>query len=355
MGEHPHKYQNKLVSVDELFALLLNQQVAKKHEMWAMWEIVKASKKEGDPVLVWLKCTICSQLLSPSNPSRLFADHYKRTAATGLCAGVPTRRGSSNDDRLTQTTLDDLRGTPSGSASTSNTAVKRPRDAFGTPSTRQSSIKEFAPPAASVAMALKYLSLFFFKNDVSLMNIEDEDLVAAFSCLGVTLPSRKALSGPVLQQRYKEQRLVSEEKLASVDLLGFSTDGWRSSRMQGGLPLINVCILLPEGGSVFDKAVTVAGVSKDAKWIHDFHKDLIEERGGEAKVAFVVMDNTKANRKACKCVHAACCMQLVNSNVLVCMHVGAWVCIHAIALVCMHASASVLLIGPLQDPYRTPV
>ena len=50
--------------------------------MWEMWDVIKETK----PALFnqppaseqcWFKCNTCGQLLSPSNPSRLYADHFK--------------------------------------------------------------------------------------------------------------------------------------------------------------------------------------------------------------------------------------------------------------------------------------
>lgn len=66
-------------------------------------------------------------------------------------------------------------------------------------------------------------------------------------------------------------------QLNSAAYLAASTDGWKKKFMEGGTPLVNVCLLLPDGGSVFHKAATVGGVSKDAKWIFEFHKELVEE------------------------------------------------------------------------------
>ena len=76
------KYNKVLLDVDELFQILQKNKRGGKHQMWEIWDVIKEAK----PALVnqppaseqcWFKCKTCGQLLSPSNPSRLYADHYK--------------------------------------------------------------------------------------------------------------------------------------------------------------------------------------------------------------------------------------------------------------------------------------
>ena len=54
--------------------------------------------------------------------------------------------------------------------------------------------------------------------------------------------------------------------------------------MQSGLPLINVNIFLQVGDSKFDRAIPVAGVTKDSRGIFELRSKLVDERGGEDSV-----------------------------------------------------------------------
>ena len=166
----------------------------------------------------------------------------------------------------------------SAAASAASTGTKRPRLDLN------SVMQEFVASPLQIGRVQKFLSLFFFKNDVALNRVGDEDLIAAFGVMGVPLPNRKQLAGPILLSCYNEQKAATEAVIKRSGLIGFSTDGWRSARMQSGLPLINVNILLQDGGSKFDRAIPVAGVTKDSRWIFELHSKLVDERGGEDSV-----------------------------------------------------------------------
>jgi hypothetical protein len=61
-----------------------------------------------------------------------------------------------------------------------------------------------AADAGCCSQAVTHLTNFFFRRNVALQNIEDEDLKAAFRVLGVDIPGRKKLSGSLLDQKYTE-------------------------------------------------------------------------------------------------------------------------------------------------------
>ncbi|KAG5192770.1 hypothetical protein JKP88DRAFT_274718 [Tribonema minus] len=102
--------------------------------------------------------------------------------------------------------------------------------------------------------------------------IEQEDLVAAFAALGADLPNRKALAGTMLN---KEHDRVSRDVWEAIDALHL-------------------------GGSYFVTTEPARGVCKNAEWIEELHMRWAKKvtRGNLDRLLGMVMDNTKANRKA---------------------------------------------------------
>jgi hypothetical protein len=52
--------------------------------------------------------------------------------------------------------------------------------------------------------AVQHLCNFMFTSNVALQAIEHQELKASYACLGVTLPCRKTLSGPRLEEKYQQ-------------------------------------------------------------------------------------------------------------------------------------------------------
>jgi hypothetical protein len=83
------KYGKADYTVDDLYQILLLAKKNGTHDMWTMWEIVKAAnpKSKSPDILVWFECGMCGNLLAPSNPSRTYKDHYGHLKETGVCSG----------------------------------------------------------------------------------------------------------------------------------------------------------------------------------------------------------------------------------------------------------------------------
>jgi hypothetical protein len=161
-------------------------------------------------------------------------------------------------------------------------------------------MKQYIVPAAMKAQALENLKMFFYTNPLPFHLIDDGFLRKAFAAFGITLPGRTQLSTTMLDNTYKEVKQQMMSKIPAGGHIAPSTDGWKKKAAEQGVPLINVNILLPGGGSIFHKVVTAGGVVKNAQWIFDQHVALAEELiGGKPELLIgFLMDNTKANRKA---------------------------------------------------------
>jgi hypothetical protein len=136
--------------------------------------------------------------------------------------------------------------------------------------------------------AVEELSLFFYTNPtVSLRHIEDPHLKAAFSILGVGLPGRTTLGGPMLDKQYAA--VVEGTMLKSfggvldavaagaddatdsynlgklpvlADSFALASDGWRRKTCAQGTPMINLMVIADAGPAVFLK------VSRQRMWWH---------------------------------------------------------------------------------------
>lgn len=64
-------------------------------------------------------------------------------------------------------------------------------------------------------------------------------LVSAFEKLGVTLPSRRQLSGQHLDQLYTATKLRVEKLMEGVVFYGASSDGYKNSKIEHGTPLVS--------------------------------------------------------------------------------------------------------------------
>lgn len=63
----------------------------------------------------------------------------------------------------------------------------------------------------------------------------------------------------------------------SGGLLAICSDSWKRRAAGQGVPLSNVMVLLPDGGSVFHKVVDQSGECKNAEYIVKKHEEWANE------------------------------------------------------------------------------
>lgn len=130
--------------------------------------------------------------------------------------------------------------------------------------------------------------------------VECPHLQKVFTAVGVRLPSRRAFAQTIVPREYEKVKTAKRQRLSGQKLVVLTSDGWRNCLCAKGTPLINICVLLPSGVSVFIKAVNVAGISKTGEWVALFHEREIaalQEEYGFIVVG-VVMDGPTANQKS---------------------------------------------------------
>jgi hypothetical protein len=137
---------------------------------------------------------------------------------------------------------------------------------------------------------------------VALHLIEDERLVKAFAVLGVAIPNRKALSENILDEEYERVLKLMVAMLDGVKWVAICTDGWKKKHAGGGVPMVNIVVLLPHKGSIFFKVKYGGDCKKDTDSVVDFHEKAKTEVEAffNVKVTGFVMDNTAANVAAMK-------------------------------------------------------
>lgn len=77
--------------------------------------------------------------------------------------------------------------------------------------------------------------------------MENQYLKDAAACVGVTLPSRKVVAGPLLDKIFEETQTFSTELVAGMDYPAGSSDGWRKKYCEGGAGLMNFVVLGDQG------------------------------------------------------------------------------------------------------------
>jgi hypothetical protein len=95
-----------------------------------------------------------------------------------------------------------------------------------------------------------------------------------------------------LDRAYKETQKYVAEQLKQARSQGgkimVATDAWKRRVAIGGAPLMNVMLLVPGGGSFFHDVIDMGGVTKDAAWIAQQHKQIAEQLapGAPSEVRF---------------------------------------------------------------------
>ncbi|XP_073298833.1 uncharacterized protein [Primulina huaijiensis] len=108
---------------------------------------------------------------------------------------------------------------------------------------------------------------------VTFSSLEHPKFKAFLNHVGLPAVSRKELGGPRLDAKYEEAKAESEAKIRDAMFFQIASDGWKSkdccshSREENLVNLVNLAVNLPNGTSVFRRAVFTSGypVSKYAE------------------------------------------------------------------------------------------
>ncbi|XP_019453237.1 PREDICTED: uncharacterized protein LOC109354892 [Lupinus angustifolius] len=140
----------------------------------------------------------------------------------------------------------------------------------------EDSVKKLKSPKTSpgpclnndqVNSALELLSDWFYEScgSVSLSILEHRKFQAFLRQVGLSTPNlRREISGPRLDARFSEVKAKSEAKIGDAMFFQVASDGWKNKNWYslccGGENLVKFMVNLPNGTSVFHKAVFPGGV-----------------------------------------------------------------------------------------------
>ncbi|CAL0303540.1 unnamed protein product [Lupinus luteus] len=140
----------------------------------------------------------------------------------------------------------------------------------------EDSVKKLKSPKTSlgpclnkdqVNSALELLSDWFYESCgyVSLSTLEHRKFQAFLSQVGLPTPNlRREISGPRLDARFSDVKAESDAKIRDAMFFQVASDGWKNknwySLCSGGENLVRFMVNLPNGTSVFQKAVFTGGV-----------------------------------------------------------------------------------------------
>lgn len=108
------------------------------------------------------------------------------------------------------------------------------------------------------------------------------------------MPTRRTLSGVLLDQEYNKKREALQQIIGNENELGLVTDGWTNIR---GDHIVNFLVKAPSRPSMFYKSINTTGRIQNADNVADDIIQVLEEIGAE-KFSSVVTDNAPVLRSA---------------------------------------------------------
>ncbi|XP_010534009.1 PREDICTED: uncharacterized protein LOC104809664 [Tarenaya hassleriana] len=270
----------------------------------------------GLPKAVKLRCSLCDAIFSASNPSRTASEHLKRgtcpnfnnSLITPITSANPPppphhrhrhrhggeryrkRRSSASSAALASpssggsyhvapiTAIDPSRfcgGESLYSASPVGLLTQQPhlmlsggKGDLGPLAMLEDSVKKLKSPKTSntpslsksqMESALDSLADWVFEScgSVSLSGLEHPKFRAFLTQVGLPVISRRDFATSRLDIKYEESKSEAENRLRDAMFFQISSDGWKFGNL--GENLVNLIVNLPNGTSVYSRAVFVKG------------------------------------------------------------------------------------------------
>ncbi|KAA8539826.1 hypothetical protein F0562_026518 [Nyssa sinensis] len=319
---------------------------------WAHLEPILIRNPETNlPKTVKLKCTLCDAAFSASNPSRTASEHLKRGTCPNFSSVLkpissvspspittivsPSSRnrrkrnlqhtGASASYQVHSLAMVDssrffgeLGYSPAQISHTvgsvTNTGLNQQhlvlsggKEDLDALAMLEDSVKKLKSPKASpgptlskdqVDSTVDLLADWFYEScgSVSLSSLEHPKFKAFLNQVGLPALSRREFSGARLDSKFDEVKIESDAKIRDAMFFQVSSDGWKSKNCSHGEEsLIKFLVNLPNGTSVFQKAVFLAG-SVPSKYAEEILWETVAGICGDVlhKCVGIVADKYKA-------------------------------------------------------------
>ncbi|KAK9147555.1 hypothetical protein Scep_006312 [Stephania cephalantha] len=274
---------------------------------WAHLEpILVHNSDTGLAKAVKLRCSLCDAVFSASNPSRTASEHLKRgtcpnftslpkpissispspisynhrkrpSPATATAAAASTSVVTSGfsplaliePSRFCSPELNYAPVVVAAAAPSPHLVLSGGKEDLGALAMLEDSVKKLKSPKASpgpdlsktqIESALNLLSDWVYEScgAVSFSSIESPKFRAFLAQVGLPLISRRELIGARLDAKFDEAKTEAEARIRDAMFFQVASDGW-SSGSSGSEKVVNLTVNLPNGTSVFHKAVFATG------------------------------------------------------------------------------------------------
>ncbi|KAG2297807.1 hypothetical protein Bca4012_008937 [Brassica carinata] len=256
------------------------------------------------PKAVKLRCSLCDAVFSASNPSRTASEHLKRGTCPNFSSSSsvvnvnpspssssssPSRHRKRNSSGAAVPSRLNL---PQASYHVAPITVVDPsrfcveysvpppppgqhlmlsggKDDLAPLAMLEDSVKKLKSPKPShttqpltrsqMESALSSLSDWVFEScgSVSLSGLEHPKFRAFLTQVGLPIVSKRDFATTRLDVKYEEARAESESRIRDAMFLQIASDGWKSG--ESGENLVNLIVNLPNGTSLYRRAVPVNG------------------------------------------------------------------------------------------------
>ncbi|KAJ8767647.1 hypothetical protein K2173_018205 [Erythroxylum novogranatense] len=297
------------------------------------------NNETGLPKAVKLRCSLCDAVFSASNPSRTASEHLKRGTCpnfNSLPKPISSISPSSNTTvpsaSVVATLVHSNRKRPAGASSgisassypvtavaTSASATsyqispiamvdpsrysgevamlpQQPhlmlsggKDDLGALAMLEDSVKKLKSPKTSpgpalsktqIDCALDYLADWVYEScgSVSFSSLEHPKFKAFLNQVGLPAVSRREFVGGRLDVKYEEAKAESESRIRDAMFFQIASDGWKVKSYESfnDVNLVNLTVNLPNGTSLYRKAVFVSG-SVPSKYAQDVFWETMSE------------------------------------------------------------------------------
>ncbi|KAK6935264.1 hypothetical protein RJ641_035419 [Dillenia turbinata] len=283
---------------------------------WAHLEPILIHNSEtGLPKAVKLRCSLCDAVFSASNPSRTASEHLKRGTCPNFSSS-PVPKPISSVSPIQHNHRKRPPAAVSGGGS-SSAAVGQPsfsvspvrfcseigysgaivvsqqqqsqsqnlilsggKEDLGALAMLEDSVKKLKSPKTSpgpvlskaqIDSAFDFLTDWVFEScgSVSLSSLEHPKFRAFLNQVGLPSISRRDFVGSRLDVKFEEVKAESEAKIRDALFFQVCSDGWKVKSFGGNEEnLVNLSVNLPNGTSVFRRAVFTSG-SVPSKYAED--------------------------------------------------------------------------------------